>query len=60
MTRSELLKQTASRLGFKSPKALSDYLLAVASQMATNQISITNVDGKRITLSPTDKVLKKT
>jgi hypothetical protein len=45
------------RLGFKDISSLFRFALAVFDQSATRAVTITDADGKRYTLTPTDKLL---
>lgn len=51
------LKETAERLGFKSPESLAHFLIATIEKAGTRRITITNIDGKEQIFTPTSKVL---
>jgi hypothetical protein len=49
--------ETVERLGFRDTASLFRFALAVFSSSATRSVTITNTDGERLTVKPTEKLL---
>lgn len=54
----EALRELTDRLGFKDEESVFRFALAVLSQSATRNLSITKIDGQRATLQPSPSLLK--
>lgn len=52
------LKEAVAKLGFANEEKLLRYLLAVISKSATRSLTITDQNGAKINLNPSDDLLK--
>ncbi len=52
------LRDTARRLGFTSEEAMIRFALAVLSQSATTSLTIINMNGAKISLNPSEGLLR--
>lgn len=54
----EALQKAVERLGFKDEESMLRFLLAVLSKSATRSLIITDQNGSKIPLTPSDSLLK--
>lgn len=52
------LKDAVARLGFKDEESMFRYLLAIMSKSATRSLTITDQSGTKISLNPSESLLK--
>lgn len=52
------LRETATRLGFKDEESMLRFMLAVISKSATRSLTITDQNGTKIPLTPSEGLLK--
>jgi hypothetical protein len=54
----EALRDAMNRFGFKDEESVLRFTLAVLSKSATRSLTITGLDGSRISLNPSTDLLK--
>lgn len=52
------IKETVNRLGFKDEESMFRFMLAVISKSATRSLTITDQNGAKVPLSPSEGLLK--
>ena len=54
----EALRDTVARLGFRDEESMLRFMLAVLSKSATRSVIITDQNGTKLPLTPTESLLK--
>ena len=56
----EALRDSVARLGFKDEESILRFMLAILTKSATRSITVTDQNGSKIPLTPSESLLKQT